>query len=231
MHYRLLDTFRKTFEGHRYIHRNQGIGNFIASHLYEDLLALGRSGRFVDGVTAGRNVVNLSNRIFGRRGRRGDGTFGELVPGESLQIEEGFTVMRGPIATLEIGTEVKILGKAMIKQIDRVMQDLRGQALTFREQTPNAIRVGIVGVNCSDHYVSFEKEREYPADPPPSREAPKAISRIEQNVRNSFDELLILRFKATNVDPYPFEWVNESEVRQEYSAALLRLSKTFEANF
>jgi hypothetical protein len=231
LHYRLIDAFRNTFEGQRYIHRNQGIGNFIASHLYEDLLALGRSAKFVNRVSSGADVVNISNLITGRRGRRGDGTFGELVPGEEPKAETGFVVQRGPIATLEIGTEVKILAKAMIKQIDRVMQDLKGQALTFREQSENAIRIGIVGVNCSDKYTSFERDREYPASPPPSREAPKAIERIEQNVRKSFDELLILRFRATNVEPYPFEWVDEGRLRQDYSAALLRISNSFEATF
>ncbi|MFY9980870.1 MAG: hypothetical protein WAK22_21765 [Candidatus Sulfotelmatobacter sp.] len=31
---------------------------------------------------------------------------------------------RGPVATIEIGVETKILAKAMIKQIDRVTGDL-----------------------------------------------------------------------------------------------------------
>jgi hypothetical protein len=119
----------------------------------------------------------------------------------------------------------------MIKQIDRVMSDLEGQAATFRRQNPRAISVGLVGVNWSPEYTSYEGDREYPADPPPSREAPTAIARIQQRVTGAFDELLILEFRATNVIPYPFEWVNESQLRKEYSAALLRISNEFEARF
>jgi hypothetical protein len=231
LHYRLLEAFRGSFEGCKYIHRNQGIGNFIASHLYEDLLAVNRSPEFVSRVQADSDVVNTANRIFGRKGRRGDGTFGQLIPGERAITEAGFLVHRGPIATLEIGAESKILAKAMIKQIDRVMSDLEGQAATFRRQNPRAITVGLVGVNWSPIYTSYEGAREYPADPPPAREAPQAIERVQQRVTGAFDELLILSFRATNVSPYPFDWVEEPQLRKEYSAALLRISNEFEARF
>jgi hypothetical protein len=231
LHYTLLEAFRGSFEGSKYIHRNQGIGNFIASHLYEDLLTLNRSQKFVSRVRADGDVVNTANRIFGRKGRRGDGTFGQLVPGEKAITETGFLVHRGPIATLEIGAESKILAKAMIKQIDRVMSDLEGQAATFRRQNPRAITVGLVGVNWSPVYTSYEGDREYPADPPPAREAPQAIERVQQRVTGAFDELLILSFRATNVSPYPFDWVDEPQLRKEYSAALLRISNEFEARF
>jgi len=231
LHYRLLEAFRGSFEGCKYIHRNQGIGNFIASHLYEDLLAVNRSPKFVSRVQADSEVVNTANRIFGRKGRRGDGTFGQLIPGERAIIEPGFLVHRGPIATLEIGAESKILAKAMIKQIDRVMSDLEGQAATFRRQNPRAITVGLVGVNWSPIYTSYEGAREYPADPPPAREAPQAIARVQERVTGAFDELVILSFRATNVSPYPFDWVDESHLRKEYSAALLRISNEFEARF
>jgi hypothetical protein len=231
LHYRLLEAFRGSFEGCKYIHRNQGIGNFIASHLYEDLLAVNRSPKFVSRVVAVSDVVNTANRIFGRKGRRGDGTFGQLIPGERATTETGFLVPRGPIATLEIGAESKILAKAMIKQIDRVMSDLEGQAATFRRQNPRAITVGLVGVNWSPVYTSYEGDREYPAAPPPAREASQAIERVQQRVTDAFDELLILSFRATNVSPYPFDWVDESQLRKEYSAALLRISNEFEARF
>ena len=59
--------------------------------------------------------------------RRGDGTFGEIIPGEAPILDQGYLVARGPIATVEIGVEVKILAKATIKQIDRVINDLRNQ--------------------------------------------------------------------------------------------------------
>jgi hypothetical protein len=36
MDYRLLDTFRGLFDGVRYLHRKSNLGDFVASHLYED---------------------------------------------------------------------------------------------------------------------------------------------------------------------------------------------------
>ena len=37
--------------------------------------------------------------------RRGDGTFGELVPAAEASRQEGFVVARGPVATIEVGAE------------------------------------------------------------------------------------------------------------------------------
>lgn len=224
MAYRLLEAFESVFTGRRYLHRNQSIGNFVASHLYEDLLDLGRSPRLVHGIISGRFVVNTSNLIKGRSGRRGDGTFGELIPGEEGKAETGFKVRRGPVATLIVGAEVKIIAKAMLKQIDRVMTDLLSQALTFKQQTKSVITVAIVGVNHSNSYVSYESDRSYPAKPAPAKEAPAALQRIVQRVSPAFDELLTLRFRATNVAPYPFDWVDAQDTRQSYSGALLRVS-------
>jgi hypothetical protein len=65
-------------------------------------------------------------------GRRGDGTFGELVPAAVALTEKGMLVARGPVATIEIDAETKILVKAMIKQIDRVITDLTNQATQFQ---------------------------------------------------------------------------------------------------
>jgi hypothetical protein len=231
LEYRLLEAFNSAFRGKRYIHRDQTIGNIIASHLYEDLLDLGRSAKLVRGVTDRRLVVNGFNVIKGRKGRRGDGTFGDLIPGEEAKPEPGAKVLRGPVATVLIGAEMKILAKSMIKQIDRVMNDLLGQAETFKHQTGRTITVAIVGVNFSDSYTSYEGNRRYPARPAPAREAPTAIDRLTQRVTPAFDELLILRFKATNVRPFPFAWVDERETRQAYGAAILRISELFENRF
>ena len=145
--------------------------------------------------------------------------------------ETGFLVNRGPLANVLIGAEVKILAKAMIKQIDRVITDLRHQAQTFRLQNSAAVAVGIVGVNHAESYVSYEAERTYPAKPPPSREAPTAVSRLSQGAAGSYDEFLVLRFRATNVAPYPFEWVDERDTQQSYAAAVLRIAQLFESRF
>ena len=68
--------------------------------------------------------MNVSNLRRGVEARRDDGTFGQLIPGERSIIDPGYSVARGPIATVEIGVEVKILAKAMIKQMDRVINVL-----------------------------------------------------------------------------------------------------------
>lgn len=49
-------------------------------------------------------------------------------------VDPGYIVARGPIATVEIGVEVKILAKAMIKQVNRVINDLRDQVSQFRRR-------------------------------------------------------------------------------------------------
>jgi hypothetical protein len=71
-------------------------------------------------------------------------------------------VAGGPIATLEIAVEVKILAKAMIQQIDGVINDLRNQVAQFRRGGGQPVCVGIVGINGAAHPVSYEGDRPYP---------------------------------------------------------------------
>jgi hypothetical protein len=47
----------------------------------------------------------------------------------------------------------------------------------------------------------------------------------------AFDEFLLLRFRATNVEPFPFEWVDESATSKEYSAVLVRVSREYDRRF
>jgi hypothetical protein len=92
----------------------------VAMHLFEDLIAVGRSPKLIDAaINRKERVLNAQNKRRGISARRGDGTFGEIIPGETAVDDAGYLVARGPIATVEIGVEVKILAKAMIKQIDR----------------------------------------------------------------------------------------------------------------
>jgi hypothetical protein len=147
----------------------------------------------------------------------------------------GFAVARGPTADVEIGAEVKILAKAMIKQIDRVMNDLRSQARHFREKSPSAITVGIVAINFAPGYTSFEGPRTYRTDgssanPHPAQEAPKAEQRLRA-IEDVFDEFLQVGFRATNEPPYPFELVAPTRVREEYGSILVRLSREYERRF
>lgn len=52
------------------------------------------------------------------------------------------------------------------------------------------------------------------------------------NERNPvFDEFLLLRFVATNVEPYPFAWIDEREIVTEYSVMLTRISREYDHRF
>src|SRR6266436_9375775 len=206
--FHLLRTFRSLFEGTQYKHRDSSLGDLVASQLYEDLVALNKSEKLTQRVQAHERVVNLANRAIGRPSRRGDGTFGELVPTAVAITEAGLLVARGEVANIEIGAETKILAKAMIKQIDRVIGDLVRQTEEFKKRVGNPICVGIVGVNFSEVYTSYEGERAFLTDgrkyKHPLQEARDAISRLEQRAQASFDEFLILKFVATNTPPHPF---------------------------
>jgi len=232
--YALLRAFKSLFADKQYLHRISNLGDWVACHLYEDLYALNKSSRLTERVRDGIAVVNLQNMTIGIRRRRGDGTFGELVPSELPIKEPGFHVARGPVATIEIGTEVKILAKAMIKQIDRVIGDLLRQSQQFKLKGGTPICIALVGVNHSDIYTSFERDRAFQTDGKkykhPRQEAAAATARIREQV-TLFDELLILPFAATNVDPYPFTWVNELETTKEYSAMLTRISRKYDRRF
>lgn len=129
--YAVLQVFRALFEGRPYLHRDSSLGDRVASYLYEDLYSLGRSTKFRERIETRSRVLNAQNLTVGILRRRGDGTFGERVPVATPIADEGFSVARGPVATIEIGVETKILAKAMIKQIDRVIGDLVRQTEEF----------------------------------------------------------------------------------------------------
>lgn len=230
MPYRLLTEFEGLFRGHPYYHRDSSRGDFVAMHLYEDLVSLGRSAKLVDRVAAKECVLNSANRRQGIKARRGDGTFGEIIPGEPVVSDPGYLVSRGSLATVEIGVEVKILAKAMIKQIDRVISDLCGQSRHFKTKSPDALAVGLVGLNVADRYVSFEGSRRYPTGeygPHPYQEAPEAERRLLASAESCYDEFLILPFRATNEPPFDFRWVREHEIQDRYGALLTRLLRAY----
>src|ERR1700691_654510 len=233
--YVLLKGFRELFEGHQYFHRDSSLGDRISSFLYEDLVLLGKSSKFSARVEAKERVLNAQNKTVGKLRRRGDGTFGEIVPGTPARSVPGFLVARGAIATIEIGTETKILAKAMIKQIDRVIGDLIRQIEQFKRGSGHPICVGLVGVNFSTAYTGYEGTRPNPTDGKkhkhPIQEAATAVARLRERALPAFDEFLFLRFLATNVDPYPFAWVDEGETVTEYSAMLTRISREYDHRF
>jgi hypothetical protein len=235
--YRLLTEFRRLFESKVYKHRASNQGDFVAMHLYEDLITIQRSPKLIDAaILRKERVLNVQNRRRGVDARRGDGTFGEIIPQETPIFDSGYAVGRGPIATVEIGVEVKILAKAMIKQIDRVINDLRNQVVQFRRGGGHPICVAVVGVNQAESMVGYEGGRSYPTTGKagflhPVQEAAEAERRLRTLAAPEFDEFLILRFKATNVTPYPFEWANYDEMRLDYAAALSRISARYQQRF
>jgi len=233
--FHLLRTFRSVFDGTIYKHRDSSLGDLVASQLYEDLVGLNKSEKLTRRVQVHERVVNLANKAVGRPSRRGDGTFGELVPTAVAITEAGLLVARGEVANIEIGAETKILAKAMIKQIDRVIGDLIRQVEEFKGTGGNPICVGIVGVNCAPTYTSYEGEREWPTDGKkhkhPIQEAAEAERRLLSQAAGKFDEFQILRFRATNVAPFPFEWADLEQTAKEYGALLIRVSREYDRRF
>jgi hypothetical protein len=234
--YRLLSAFRELFEGNKYLHRNASLGNHVAKQLYEDLFTLGRSPKLIAAVNAKERVLNVQNKARGVEARRGDGSFGEILPGGKPVSDLGYLVSRGPIATVDIGTEVKILAKAMIKQIDRVINDLRNQANQFGRGGGNPICIAIVGLNHATEYTSYEGDRAFKTTGKNgylhrSQEAAAAEVRLLREPKLGFDEFLILRFAATNSPPFPFSWVNYEDTRLDYAAALTRISSKYQQRF
>ena len=205
-------------------------------HHFEDLYEINRSTKYVEAVRSHQSVLNAQNRTRGIEARRGDGTFGGIIPHESPLTDTGYAVARGPIATTEIGVEMKILAKAMIKQIDRVTGDLRKQVAQFRRGGKKAISVGIVGINHAAHTVSFEGDRATPTTgrggfPHPIQEAEEAERRLRANAAPEFDEFIVLRYRATNEQPFAFDWVDYDSTRQDYGAALARISREYQERF
>lgn len=106
MNYRLLDEFQKLFDGKQYKHRDSSLGDWVAHHLYEDLFRIAKSTLLCDRIAKREHVLNVANKRKGISARRGDGTFGEGIPGIVAIVEPGFEVARGEIANVEIGAEV-----------------------------------------------------------------------------------------------------------------------------
>ena len=106
-------------------------------------------------------------------------------------------VARGPVATIEIGAETKILAKAMIKQIDRVITDLINQATQFKRGGGNPICVAFVGINFADQYVSFEGRKvanRWQSYKHPIQEAAQAEQRLKDKADFAFDDFRFCAF-------------------------------------
>jgi hypothetical protein len=92
----------------------------------------------------------------------------------------------------------------------------------------------VVGINYADEMTSFEGDRSYPTDgrkyKHPIQEAEQTRLRLTDTAK-LYNEFLILRFRARNQGPYAFEWVDERDTRQDYTAALQRISIEYQHRF
>jgi hypothetical protein len=233
--YRLLTEFENLFAGKKYIHRDASRGDFVAMHLYEDLAGLNLSSKLLPRIQANNRILSTKNLRQGIKARRGDGTFGEVVPGTPVISDPGFQVARGVVATVEIGAETKILAKAMIKQIDRVTGDLQKQIPQFKRGAGNPICVALVGINHAPYAVGYEGDRAYRTDGKanrhPIQEAADAAQRLLRDVAPLYDEFIVLHYSATNEEPFPFSWVNFDQTYADYGAALVRISREYDRRF
>jgi hypothetical protein len=157
------------------------------------------------------------------------------VPGEVAITDPGFQVSRGKVATVEIGTEVKILAKAMIKQIDRVIGDLQKQVAHFRRGSGTPICVAIVGINHAQYCTSYEGTRAFKTDGRanrhPYQEAAEAERRLLTDAAPHFNEFIILPYDATNEPSFAFIWVNYNLTERNYGSALLRICREYDRRF
>jgi hypothetical protein len=123
----------------------------------------------------------------------------------------------------------------MIKQIDRVMNDLQNQEREFGSAGSNPISLGIVAINPADRYVSYEGDVAWPTgikgNKHPIQEAAEAERGLISRVASAFNEFLILRFRAWNEAPYRFEWVNEGQTRMDYDTVLTRILRKYDVRF
>ena len=177
-------------------------------------------------------IVTVNGEIYGRkRVRRNDSFSGRPPAGElDIRTPTGSDVSEGVIAEPHIGCEVKILAKAQQKQIDRVINDLRGFGVRMRSLHARCINVAVVGVNHESEYVSYEGERQY-RDRLRAHEATQTEQRV-QEIHGDFDEVLVLPFRASNEAPtFPFAWMDEGKTRRDYGAILTRIGSLYDERF
>ena len=55
--------------------------------------------------------------------------------------------------------------------------------------------------------------------------------RASNQAQPAFDEFLVLRYRATNAAPFPFEWVDYHSTRLDYAAALSRIGSRYQQRF
>ena len=230
--FRLLDKFRAAFEGKIYRHRVSTVGNLIGRELYEDLFNHHVSSAYTQHVQEGVVAVDIAGKVQNKKiFRRNDSVLGRLPAGTVVHPPEvGYTVRAGLIADARIGCEVKIIAKDPLSQIDRVISDLATFAGRVRRVSPQSISIALVGVNHESSYLSYEGDKTY-QHPLRGHEPAEAIKRIEEQLREVYDELLIFSFRVTNRPPYPFAWLNAKGIGVQYGSALTRIGEAYQGRF
>lgn len=143
-------------------------------------------------------------------------------------------VLRGLVALTHVGAEFKIIATAHLKQIDRVLNDLTGSAVSLKEKSANAITVGFAAVNYTERWTGVEGTRSFPVERKPQRareESEETSRRLLQFASPEFDEFLMLKFRATNQDPFPFSWQDPQGIAADYGAVLVRIADLYEHRF
>lgn len=227
--FRLLDQFATTFRKGPYKHRSPSLGNKIGRELFEDLVTHKVSRLLTDRARSREEILTMTGEIYGRKRVRRNDSFSGRPPAGELDIRAvaGRLMCEGVIAEPHIGCEVKIVAKAQQKQIDRVLNDLRGFGVRMRSLHVRCINVAVVGVNHEAKYVSYEGKRRY-RHPLRLNEALETVDRIRE-IEADFDEVLVLSFRATNESPsFPFEWVDEAKTRRDYGAILTRIGSLYD---
>ena len=83
--------------------------------------------------------------------------------------------------------------------------------------------------------MSYEGKKAWPTDGKdykhPIQEAAEAERRLREEIAPKFYEFIILKYKATNEDPFPFEWLNFADTYEDYGAALIRIAREYEVRF
>ncbi|MBI3106809.1 MAG: hypothetical protein HYY95_14775 [Candidatus Rokubacteria bacterium] len=230
--FRLLEAFRKTFAGTLYKHRDSTLGNKIGRELFEDLLAHELSPRYLQHVDGGLGAANRGGKIHTPKEiRRNDSIFGKPPAGVDLRpAATGYRVPEGPVAEPRIGCEVKIIAKSQQKQIDRVISDLENFGRRIKTLNKKCINVAVVGVNHESDYVGYEGDRSF-RHTLRAQEPAAVMTRLKAQLIGIYDELLILRFRATNQPPYPFSWLDVKQTELDYGAALTRVAEIYQQRF
>lgn len=236
MTYRALDAFEALFKGTFFNHRVHTNGDRVSINVFEDIDNAGLSPKFVSRASSQSVVANVTNTNAGVIARRPDGTLGHRVQHIAPTFLPTFSIARGQTVSTEIGIEVKIMSKAMVRQRGRVSSDLAHGARDIKASNPLAITVALVGVNHAQFYVSREGDQIWRTTGSgrylhPFQEADSIEPYLRAKLGSAYDEIIFLHFVATNEDPFPFSWRSVQQTNLAYGAMIGRIAQAYEQRF